>query len=452
MHVNKGDDGSVMSDAPRQVASAHLQDQRRRALAAAGVGTFVEYFDYASYGYLATTIAQVFFPTTDPVAGLLQTFVLFAASFAIRPIGALFWGHFGDKFGRARALVLTIVGIGVATILIGLLPGYRAVGYWAPLMLVLFRLFQGFCTAGEYSGAAVLMGEFAPPGKRGRYVSIVPISSAIGFLVASALASVLHGMLTESQMISWGWRVPFLTGGVITFVGLLVRRSLEEPPEFKKISEGNRIEEAPIRTLIREHLPTLGRLFCIMGVNGGGYYLVLVYMATYLEVEMRLTAFQSGVITTLALALYLPLLFLFAAASDRFGRKPVLLASSLLFLFCSYPAFSLLVPGSFYPALAIQLLLVAVLSLNDSTFATYFVESVPAAMRFSGFALAFNVGVAVFSGTTPLLSTWLIQTTGDKFTPAFIMMAIAALSLPALWRAPETAPRRSELLKPGTFP
>ena len=431
-------------------ADIDMRTQRRRALAAAGAGTFVEYFDYASYGYLATVIAKVFFPTADPVAGLLQTFLLFAASFAIRPVGGLFWGYFGDRFGRTRALTLTIIGIGLATTLIGFLPGFATAGYWAPLLLVLLRLSQGFCTAGEYSGAAVLLGEFAPPGRRGRYVSIVPISSAIGFLVASALASALHATLTTAEMIEWGWRLPFIIGGVITFFGLLMRRGLKESPAFEKISKENGIVSTPVRTLFRNHFPTLARLFCIMGVNGGGYYMVLVYMATYLEVEMKLSPFQAAAVISMSLAVYVPLLLAFAILSDRIGRRAMLLTSSLLFLFCSYPAFALLEPGNVYTAFAIQLFLVAAFALNDSTFAAYFVESVPAATRFSGFALPFNIGVAVFSGTTPLLSTWLIEQTGNKFAPAFIMMGVAAISLPALWRAQKTAADQSDVAAGST--
>jgi MFS transporter, MHS family, proline/betaine transporter len=421
-----------------------LPSQRWRALAAAGAGTFVEFFDYSSYVYLATTLTAVFFPKSTGATGLIQTFGVFAASFAMRPIGALFWGHFGDQIGRKRTLALTIIGIGLATLAIGLLPGYESIGVCAPLLLVVIRLFQSFCTAGEYSGAAILVGEFAPPLKRGRFVSIVPISCALGFLMASGLASWLRGSLADKQILAWGWRVPFLVGGVLTVFGWYLRRLLAESPEFEKVVAQKAVRQAPVYALLRTHKVEVVRLLCVMAVNAAGYYLVLGYMTTYLEVEARLSAYQAGIVTTAALVVYLPLLYLVAAVSDRIGRRYVLLGSSILFLLLSYPAFGAIQIGSVLSALLIQLLLVAIFALNDGSFATYFVESFPAEIRFSGFALPFNIGVALFGGTTPLLATWLIQQTGNRMMPALTMTAIAALSLPALILAPETATRKGE--------
>lgn len=407
-------------------------DQRTRSVAAAGVGTLAEYFDYASYSYLATTIAVVFFPAGDRTVALLQAFALFALSFAMRPVGALFWGRFGDRQGRKKALERTIIGMGFATFLIGLLPGYSTIGMWAPILLVILRLLQSFFTAGEYSGAAVLVGEFAPPARRGRYVSVVPIGCALGFLLASALASLLHGSLTEAQMSSWGWRVPFLIAGTITLAGWYVRRALEETPDFTAVVAAKSVTDSPVKSLLREHWRLVVRLLCVMGVNAGGYYLVLGYMATYLEVEGGLSASHASVITSIALLVYLPLLYLSAALSDRVGRRRVLMASSLLFILLSYPAFRALEGSGFVTMLLIQLLLVAVFALNDGSFASYFVEAFPPNVRFSGFSLPFNIGVALFGGTTPLLATWLIQQTGNKLMPAFIMMVVAAVGLLAL--------------------
>ena len=426
---------------------------RKRAVVAAGVGTLAEFFDYASYSYLATTIAAVFFPAGDKAAALLQTFALFALSFAMRPVGGLFWGRFGDRKGRKKALELTIIGMGLATFSIGLLPGYAAIGIWAPILLVSMRLLQSFFTAGEYSGAAVLVGEFAPPSKRGRYVSVVPISCALGFLLASTLASFLHGSLGEQQMLSWGWRVPFLVAGVITVSGWYVRRAIEETPDFAAVLAENSVSNSPLTILLREHWRVLARLLCVMGVNAAGYYLVLGYMATYLEVEGGLTASRAAAITSIALLAYLPLLYLSAVLSDRIGRRRVLMASALLFVLLSYPAFKVLESGGFSTMLLIQLLLVAVFALNDGSFAAYFVEAFPPTVRFSGFALPFNVGVVVFGGTTPLLATWLIQNTGNELMPAFIMMAVASMGLLALMFSQEKSPMaRDELSRRTELP
>lgn len=408
------------------------QDGYTRAMAAAGIGTFVEFFDYASYAYLATTIAVVFFPPGDRASALIGTFAIFAVSFAMRPVGAMFWGHFGDRIGRRRTLLWTVLGIGMATFAIGILPGYGDIGILAPVMLVILRLVQSFCTAGEYSGAAVLVGEFAPAHKRGRYVSVVPISCALGFLLASELARILHVSLAGNDMISWGWRIPFLTGGALTLLGLYLRTSLEESPKFVEAVASNSVERAPLQSVIRDHRRLLGRLLCVMGVNAAGYYLVLGYMATYLEFEKGFSPSRSRLIVTVALLVYVPLLYLFATLSDRIGRRRLLIACSMMFAGLSYPAFVALENGGFLTALVVQLLLVTILSLNDACFATYFIEAFPTSVRFSGFALPFNFGVAIFGGSMPLLAAWLIGVSGSKLVPAFLMTCVAIGSLPAL--------------------
>lgn len=266
------------------------------------------------------------------------------------------------------------------------------------------------------------------------------MGSAAGFMLASALASWLHGFLSPEDMLSWGWRVPFIVGGVMTLIGWIIRQALEETPDFESMRSADGIAEAPVKSLLRSHWKLVLSLLCIVAVNHAGYYIVLAYMATYLEVERGFAASQAGAITTIALIVYLPIVYACAAASDRCGRRKLLFASSILFLLASYPAFALLPSAGFTTALLVQLFLVTVLALNDATFAAFFIESFPANVRFSGFALPFNVGAAVFGGAAPLLAEWLIRTTGNGFMPAFIMMGVAALSLPALCAVRETAP------------
>jgi len=425
------------SSAPAQVAA-------RRPLFAASAGTFIEYFDYASYSYLATTIAVVFFPPGNPAVALVQTFALFALSFAMRPIGALFWGHFGDKIGRKRTLAITIIGIGFATTCIGLLPGYATIGFWAPALLVILRLFQSFCTAGEYSGAAVMLAEFAPADKRARYISAVPIGCAIGFLAASTVASILNGQLGSDAMAEWGWRIPFLLAAPMTLIGIYLRTRIHETPVFLATQEKGELTKLPALVVFRKHWRPLLRTLAVMGINATGYYLVLGYMQTYLEVEVGLSAFEASIIMTTSLLVYLPLLYAGAYLADRFGRKTVLMASAVIFLALSYPIFLLLGVSGFAGAMALQLVLVATFSLNDSTFATYFTEAFPANVRFSGFAIPFNFGVALFGGTGPLLAAWLIAETGNNTMPAFVMMAVAAMGVVALFFTKETKPTAAE--------
>lgn len=422
------------------VTDKRTSKEARKPLFAAGVGTFIEFFDYASYSFLATTIAVVFFPQDNPSLAVLQTFALFAVSFAMRPIGALFWGHFGDRIGRKTTLAITIIGIGIATTTIGLLPGYATIGLWAPVLLVMMRLFQSFCTAGEYSGAAVMLAEFAPVNKRARFVSAVPIGCALGFLAASLVASFLYAQLDADAMTSWGWRVPFLLAAPMTLLGIYLRTKIDETPAFKEAQEKGELTKQPLADIFRKHRKILIRTIAIMGINSTGYYLVLGYMATYLQTEVGLTAFQASIIMTTSLIVYLPFLYIGASLADRIGRKKVLMASAVGFLLLSYPVFVLLGIGSFAGAMALQILMVAIFSMNDSTFPTYFSEAFPASVRYSGFALPFNIGVALFGGTAPLLAQWLISSTGNAVMPAFIMIGVAAIGFTALLTARETAP------------
>lgn len=417
----------------------------RKTLIASSAGTFIEYFDYASYSYLAVILSTVFFPNDDRGVAIVQTFALFALSFVMRPLGGLFWGHFGDRIGRKRTLAITVIGMGAATTLIGMLPGYAAIGAAAPMLLLTARMCQSFFAAGEYAGAAVLVGEVAPPARRARWISVVPIGSAIGFLMASFTSTGLQAVLDGAAMQSWGWRIPFLLAAPLSLIGWYIRNRLEESPAFVELGAQGDVRKSPLREIFTRHWRPMVRMLCLMAINACGYYLVLTYMATYLEQEVGLSGFRASLIVTIALVAYLPLLFLFASAADRFGRKPLLITSSLLFIVISLPAFTLLGHSGFAAALVVQLVLVAVFAMNDSIFATVFVESFPTDVRFSGFALPFNVGNAVFGGLSPLAASWLIEVTGAPTAPAFLVIALAAVALLALLKSPETKPRPADV-------
>lgn len=422
----------LTSSAPRDPAQRLDRSKVRMTLSTVGLGTFIEWFEYASYAYLATTIAVVFFPNANSTTALLQTFGVFALSFLVRPIGGMFWGHFGDRIGPKRTLTLTIIGMGLATFMIGVLPGYATIGVAAPILLLAARMLQSFCAAGEYSGAAVLLAEHAPVNKRARWVSTVPLATSAGFLGASVAASLLNGLLPEGAVEEWGWRLPFLAAAVLTIVVRYIRSRVPDSPIREKMAEEKSVATAPLVELIKDHWPSMLRMLFIMAVNASGYYLVLTYMVTYIEVELGLTAFQSSLILSLALVLYLPLIFVGAWLSDVFGRRRLLLINVVGFIVLSYPTFVLLGQVGFLGVLLIQIALVALFSLNDSTFAVYFVEAVPAQVRLSGFAIPFNFGNAIFGGTAPFIATWLISVTDNSHAPAFLIIALSVVGLIAL--------------------
>jgi MHS family proline/betaine transporter-like MFS transporter len=369
----------------------------RRAASASFRGNFVEWFDYAAYGYLATVIALTFFPQTDKATALLATFAVFALSFIVRPLGGLVWGHFGDRYGRRSALSWSILIMSISTFCIGILPTYNHIGLWAPALLLLIRLFQGFSASGEYAGASAFLAEYAPEGKRGLYTSIVPASTAAGLLFGAVFVAGLHAWMSVEDLHSWGWRLPFLH-----------RRSV---------------------------MIGIGAT-CL---NAVAFYLLLSYMPTYLSTEMGMSESDSFLASTVSLATYIGLIFLMGKLSDRFGRKTMLVTASVLFLALTFPLFGMLENQPLIVILMIQIAFGAILAMNDGTLPCFLAEIFPTRVRFSGFAFSFNIANAVFGGTAPFIATWLIQLTGNKMAPAWYLLAAAAVALIAMLASRETA-------------
>ncbi len=423
------------------------QDAERQALRKAArasfMGNFVEWFDYAAYGYLATVIAATFFPQTDKATGLLATFAVFALSFIVRPLGGLVWGHFGDKYGRRNALSFSILIMSISTFCIGVLPTYGHIGLWAPALLLLIRLVQGFSASGEYAGASAFLAEYAPQGKRGLYTSIVPASTAAGLLFGAAFVAGLHGLLSSEDMQSWGWRVPFLLAAPFGLVGRYIRMSLQDTPKFLEMEQRLENKECATAAPIRELL-TVHRRSVIIGIgvtclNAVAFYLLLSYMPTYLSTEMGMSESDSFIASTVSLATYIGLIFLMGKLSDFFGRKTMLVMASVLFLLLTFPLFGMLDHQPLVVILMIQIIFGAMLAMNDGTLPSFLAEIFPTRVRFSGFAFSFNIANALFGGTAPFIATWLIQLTGNKMAPAWYLLAAALVALVAMLSVRETA-------------
>lgn len=412
---------------------------RRRVVAASFIGNFVEWFDYAVYGYLAATIAVVFFPQGDPQAALLSTFALFAVSFLVRPLGGFFWGHLGDRIGRRSALSLSILIMSAATFCIALIPGYSSIGLWAPALLLLIRLVQGFSASGEYAGASAFLVEYAPANRRGMYAAVVPGSTAAGLLLGSLLATLLTATLSTEQMESWGWRLPFLLAAPMGLIGRYIRSKLEDTPAFRELAEEDAAVHAPVKNLFVEHWRQLAKAAGVVLLNAVGFYVILSYMPTYLSVELGLDKTRSYIATTVALATYIGFIFLTGLLSDRYGRKRVLISASLVFVALTVPAFYLLESGSFAVVILVQVALGAMLSLNDGTLPSFLAEMFPTRVRYSGFAVSFNLSNALFGGTAPFVATLLIGATGSNLAPAWYLMAAAVVALVCVCLAAETS-------------
>lgn len=438
--------GTLRGQNPEQAGSGVSTETRRRVVTASFIGNFVEWFDYAVYGYLAAIISSVFFPETDRQTALLATFGVFAVSFFIRPLGGFIWGHIGDRMGRRKALSLSILIMSGATFCIALIPGYNTIGILAPILLLLVRIVQGFSAAGEYAGASAFLVEYAPANKRGLYAAVVPASTAAGLLLGSLIAALLSSVLTAEELHDWGWRLPFLLAAPMGLIGRYIRTKLEDTPAFRALTAEDHTVKAPVFAMFKTYRRQLIIATGAVLLNAVGFYVILSYMPTYLAEELGFGAAESFLATTIALASYIGFIFLTGIASDKFGRKRMLITASVLFILLTVPAFMLLDTGNFLVIVLIQILLGGMLTLNDGTLPSFLAELFPTRVRYSGFAVSFNLSNALFGGTAPFMATLLIGLTHSKLAPGWYLVAASVVSLVAVLFAAETSrkPLRQE--------
>ena len=425
---------SISADSQTAAAAQAMRTQNlKRAASACFIGNFVEWFDYAAYGYLAVVIAAVFFPTENALVGLMSAYAVFALSFMVRPIGGIFWGYIGDKYGRRPALSWSILIMTLSTVCIALLPGYASIGFAAPVLLLLFRLIQGFSASGEYAGASAFLAEYAPKNKRGFYTSLVPASTSAGLLLGSLMVAGMYAFMSTENLHSWGWRIPFLLAAPLGLIGRYIRLRLQETPEFAQ-QQNNHVEKnTPIVELFRNHRKAMLIAFCVACLNAVAFYLILSYMPTYMSTELGMGKTESFIAATLSLVTYICFIFFMGSISDKIGRKKMLIIASSVFILGTVPLFSALQGAQFWGIVAIQVAFGFMLAMNDGSLPALLSELFPTDVRYSGFAFTFNCANALLGGTAPLMATWLIQQTHSTMAPAWYLIAVAMVSLVALF-------------------
>jgi MHS family proline/betaine transporter-like MFS transporter len=412
----------------------------RKAIAAAAIGNATEWFDYGIYAFGVGYISAALFPGSASEATLFALGT-FAVSFLIRPLGGLVWGPLGDRFGRRWVLALTIVLISAATFCIGLIPSYQAIGGWAPAMLVVLRMVQGFSTGGEYGGAATFMAEYAPDDRRGFCGSFLEVGTLGGFALGALLMLGCSLALGEAAMRDWGWRLPFLVAAPLGLTGVYLRSRLAETPVFREVARAGEERggaRGKLRTLFTHHrrpLLALGGLVVALNVVN---YTLLSYMPTYLARQVGLSP-DMALLVPIAGMLFMMVLLPFAGSlSDRLGRKPLWWMSLAGLLVLAVPIFHLITlspQGAAAGFLLLGLLYVPQLATISAMFPAMF----PTPVRFAGFAVAYNVSTSLFGGTAPVINALLIERTGDVLAPAYLTMASCLVGMAALCFVEETA-------------
>jgi MHS family proline/betaine transporter-like MFS transporter len=409
-----------------------MNSAHSRIIIAGTIGNVLEWYDFAIYGYFASAIGRQFFPHENAVAELLSAFGVFALGYLMRPIGGALVGQIGDQIGRRTALTFSVAAMAIPTFLIGLLPGYGTLGLWAPTTLTLLRMVQGLSVGGEYTSSMVFLVERAPEGRRGLMGALTASGAIGGILLGSAVGAAFGAILPATALVSWGWRIPFLLGLVVGIAGYFVRRQVLEtiPTERRK--------RAPIVETLHDHWRTvLG--FAGLSVFGAvGFYVSFIYLVSWLQTADRIPASRALEINSFSMAILLPTVIAAGLLSDRFGRKPLLLFSTLLGIVGALPLFWFLNHPSIAFAQLGQFGFVLIVGIFGGTLPAVLVEAAPSSVRCTAVSLGYNICFGVIGGLTPLVAAWLVGRTGDEIAPAFMIIASAAISLVAIVSLRET--------------
>jgi MHS family proline/betaine transporter-like MFS transporter len=392
------------------------------------IGNVVEWYDFAVYGYLAGIIAPVFFPTSDPVAGLIATYGIFAAGFIMRPLGAAAFGWFGDLFGRARTMQISVVLMACPTLLLGLLPSYATAGIIAPALLVLVRILQGLSVGGEFSSSATYLVETAPQDKRGLTGSWANVGSMTGSLLGVAAAALVTNLFDSQALNDWAWRLPFLVGALLGTTAIWMRRRLHDSERFRVHHQSRESTSPLLEAFTTNRKETLLAMAFAAGY-GTCYYIVFVYLPEWLSTQGLMSRGAALTINTVMMLIVIPVMPLAAIVGDRWLPRRLWIALAVLVLaIAAWPLHAWMFDsgGSVASILVAHLLSFVLIAVPLGSGPALFVESFPECDRLSGYSVAFNVGLGVFGGLTPMIAASLMAVTGAPTAPA-IYLAVAAM-------------------------
>lgn len=394
----------------------------KKVIFAGLIGNVMEWYDFAVYGYFAAVLAPQFFPSSSPAVSLIAAFGAFAAGFLVRPLGGLVFGWVGDKLGRQKALLFSVMAMAIPTVLIGFLPTYAHIGILAPILVVALRIVQGLSVGGEYTCSLVFLSENAAPERRGRTAIWGMWGAAAGILLGSGIGALVANLMDPNQLSNWGWRIPFILGGLVALTGIMVRRAIHATP----ITGESR---NPVRELFSRYPREVLRVALLNIVNGVGFYTAFVYAVTYIRNIDKLDEATALDLNSLSMVILLFILPMTAWLADRFGRKPVVITGAAILTLGALPFFELMHHSAPLLIFLGELGFVAGVGMIAGGLSAANVELMPAPIRCTGLSFAYNASIGWFGGTTPLIATWLITQTGNPIAPAWWLAAAGGVSL-----------------------
>jgi MFS family permease len=406
-----------------------------KVIAASAAGTMIEWYDFYIFGSLAAIVAGSFFPKENPTAGFLLTLATFATGFAVRPFGAIVCGRIGDLVGRKYAFLVTLLIMGGATFVIGLLPTYAAIGIGAPLILVALRLIQGLALGGEYGGAAVYVAEHVPDKRRGFYTSFIQTTATLGLFVSLGVILAVRTQMSEADFKAWGWRIPFLLSILLVGMSLYIRLKLKESPLFTRLKSEGKTSATPLRDSLGNAKNWRVILLVLFGAAAGQavvWYTGQFYALFFLQSVLKVEFVMANIIVAVALALGTPFFIVFGALSDRIGRKKIMMAGNLIAALSYYPIYQAMKAYSspLNPVMLTLLVFVQVLfvTMVYGPIAAFLVEAFPAKIRYTSLSLPYHIGNGWFGGFTPLIATAVVAKTGHIYAGLWYPIGVALLT------------------------
>jgi MFS family permease len=430
--------------------------ESRKAIVSSAMGSALEWVDFTAYGAVSATVfPKLFFPTLDPATAILASFATFGVGFFARPAGGVIFGLLGDRIGRKKVLLSTFMLMGISSLLIGLMPTYATIGFWAPLLIVLLRFFQGFALGGEATGAQLFTMEHAPAHRRGLFGSFINVAAPVSLVLANGMLFGIATIMTEGQFEAIGWRIPFLLSILLVAVGVYLRYHVGETPAFMALEEARKADprrhasSTPDRSM-RPHVRTIVRLLMFWAAPASCFWIVNIYSITYLADHTTLSRATIFGCVMAANVIAIGATLLGGLSTDRFGRKPPLIVASIAMLVISSCYFPMLDSGNILVIVIAMALFGGSIQAQSGILPAYFAEQFPTSVRYTGSALAYTGANLIFAGPTPFIAAWIAgRSNGSSIGLTALCFGLVVMSLVALLLGPETRHVDLQKITPG---